>query len=346
MTSRITRWIAAILIPAAVLVACSDESAPDELVLMTHDSFALSEGTLDAFTEQTGITVIVQTAGDAGSMVNQAVLTKDNPIADVIYGIDNTFLSRAVEEGVFVPHTAAGIDAVVKGLRVEGDPVTPIDFGDVCVNYDINALDEAGVAPPTSIRDLTDPVYRGLVVVEDPAASSPGLAFLLATIATFGEDGDYPWTQYWEDLFANDVTVASDWSDAYLVEFTRAGGERPIVVSYASSPPAEVLFGELDAAPTAAVLDGCFRQIEYAGVVAGRPHTEAAAKLVDFLLTVEVQEDIPLNMFVYPANAEAQLPDVFATHTVFPPSPITVDPAAIQANRERWINEWVMIARS
>ncbi len=346
MTSRLARLILALLVPLTLLTACGGESAPDEIVLLTHDSFALSDGTLDAFTEQTGITVTVQTAGDAGSMVNQAILTKDNPIADVIYGIDNTFLSRAVDEGLFVPHTAAAIRSVAEGLRVDGDPVTPIDFGDVCVNYDIEALAVAGIDAPSSLRDLTDPQYRGMVVVEDPAVSSPGLAFLMATIATFGEDGDYPWSQYWADLFANDVAVASDWSDAYLVQFTRAGGDRPIVVSYASSPPAEVLFGELDAAPTAAVADGCFRQVEYAGVVAGRPHTDAAAQLVDFLLSTPVQEDIPLNMFVYPANTEAALPEVFATYTVFPPAPITIDPDVIQANRERWINEWVAIARA
>lgn len=334
------------LVLALAGTGCSSTSQPDQIVLVTHDSFALAPGTLDRFTESTGIEVVVQTAGDAGSMVNQAVLTKDNPIGDVMYGVDNTFLSRAIEEGVFEPHVAADIDTVPASLRVDGDIVTPIDFGDVCVNYDIDALEAMGLEPPSNLSDLTDDRFDGLLVVEDPATSSPGLAFLMATIDAFGEDGDHDWHDYWRDLFDNDVSVASDWTQAYSVEFTRAGGDRPLVVSYASSPPFEVLFGELAKAPTGVVLDGCFRQVEYAGILAGTDAPEAAGELIDFLLTTEVQEDIPLNMFVYPANAQATLPPVLVEFSALPEHPAQIDPATIEANRERWIDEWTAIARS
>lgn len=279
-------------------------------------------------------------------MVNQAILTKDNPIADVMYGIDNTFLSRALAEDVFLPHEAAGISSVSPLIRVEGDFATPIDFGDVCVNYDIAALEAAGTPPPTSLEDLIDPAYADLLVVQDPATSSPGLAFLLATIAAYPEGGPYDWTDYWTDLFANGVSVAGDWSDAYYTQFTRAGGDRPLVVSYASSPPAEVIFGEVDEAPTAVMTVGCFRQIEFAGVLRGTPNEEAAKELVDFLLSIRVQEDLPLNMFVYPTNEQAALPAVFLDHTTFPENPVIMDPQTIDANREEWIRTWTTIARS
>lgn len=348
--TRIPARLGTLIATLALIVfaaGCSPTSgAPEQLVLVTHDSFALSEGTLERFTEETGIEIVQRPAGDAGSMVNQAVLTKDNPIGDVMYGIDNTFLSRAVAEGVFLPHTASDIGSVPDSLRVADDVVTPINFGDVCLNYDLEALEGLGLEPPSGLTDLAAAAYADLLVVQDPATSSPGLAFLLATIAAFGEGGDYDWQDYWSDLFDNGVSVAGDWTQAYSVEFTRAGGDRPLVVSYASSPPFEVLFGELTEAPTGVMLDGCFRQVEYAGILSGTDHPEAAGRLVDYLLTTPVQEDIPLNMFVYPANADAELPPTLLEFSVLPEAPVEIDPAEIDANREAWIREWTALARS
>jgi len=335
-----------VVVIAALAIGCESTSDRNELVLLTHESFALSDETLATFTSETGIDVVVETAGDAGSMVNQAILTKDNPIADVLYGVDTTFLSRAIDEGIFIPHVAVGIDDVDASFRIDGDVATPIDYGDVCINYDIAALEGLGVPPPSTIADLTADPYRDLLVVENPATSSPGLAFLLATIAIYPEGTSYDWRAYWQDLFANGVSISSDWTDAYSNQFSASGGSRPLVVSYASSPPAEVLFGNLGAAPTAVMTDGCFRQIEYAGVLDGTPHRAEAGKLVDFLLSRKVQEDIPLNMFVYPVNPDAQLPDVFETYTAFPEAPITMAPEMIDQNRERWIEEWTTLARS
>lgn len=341
--------IVAVLVFALFAAGCaSSDTAPDEIVLMTHDSFAVSDGILERFTEETGITVTVLRSADAGTMVSQAILTKDDPVADVMYGIDNTFLSRALDHDLFVPHAAAGIDTVPTDLRVPGDPVTPIDFGDVCLNTDPEGLAAAGVPAPKSLADLADPVYSGMLVVEDPSTSSPGLAFLLSTIATFGENGDYPWQAFWTDLVANDVRIVSGWDQAYYGEFSGGSGEgdRPIVVSYATSPVAEVYFGDLDEAPTGIVDDGCFRQVEYAGVLAGTPSESAAAQLVDFLLDDRAfQEDIPLNMFVFPANSTVSLPDVFVEHGVVPTDPIVMDPTTIGANREGWLAAWSTVVR-
>jgi thiamine transport system substrate-binding protein len=342
------RTLAALLAATMLVAACTD-SAPDssEVALLTHDSFLVSDGVLEQFTEETGITVTVLRSGDAGAMVNQAILTKDNPIADVLYGIDNTFLSRALDEELFVPYRAAGIDRVPAALQVEDDQVTPIDFGDVCLNTDLSGLAGIELPAPVSLIDLTDPAYRGLLVVQDPSTSSPGLAFLLATIETFGEEGDYSWQDYWADLVANDVLITQGWEEAYNLEFSGGSGTgtRPLVVSYASSPPAEVFYGDLDEAPTGVVTAGCFRQIEYAGILAGASNEPAARRLVDYLLSVPFQEDIPLNMFVFPANEEARLPEVFIEHATLPADPLTMAPERIDANRERWIDEWVQIVR-
>lgn len=339
------------LIVAAVALAMTGCSSGDaetnELVLMTHGSFAVSDGVLETFTDETGITVSVLQSADAGAMVSQAILTKDNPVADVIYGIDNTFLSRAVDEDLFIPHQASAIDTVPRDLWVEGDAVTPIDFGDVCLNLDPGGLADLGLETPDQLMDLTDAAYRGTVVVEDPSTSSPGLAFLLATIDTFGEDGDYPWQAYWQDLVENDVRIVPGWDQAYYGEFSGGSGEgdRPVVVSYATSPVAEVYFGDLATAPTTILEDGCFRQVEYAGILSGTKAEKAAGQLIDFLLERTFQQDLPLNMFVFPANADTPLPDVFVEYAVIPTDSRVMDPAWIDENRERWLAEWAAVVR-
>ncbi len=347
---KITRIAAAALTATTLLAACGDSTTekPDAIVLLTHDSFAVSDGILGQFEAETGVAVQVLRAGDAGTMVGQAILTKDSPVADVMYGIDNTFLSRALTGGIFLPYRAVDADRLHAGLAVD-ERVTPIDFGDVCLNYDKAALETADLPAPTGLLDLTDEAYRGQLVVENPATSSPGLAFLLATIATFPEDAEYSWRQFWADLRDNDVLVVRDWNTAYYSEFAGGGsGTRPLVVSYASSPPAGVIFSDPrpDVAPTGVVLAGCFRQIEYAGVLAGTKAEPWAQALIDFMLTTTFQEDMPLNMFVFPARADAALPPEFLEHTQIPETPASLPPDVIDAGRERWIEEWTEIMRS
>ena len=347
MAPRIPTVLLAVALTACTTAATSSttggEARPDTLTIMAHDSFAggVTDETFAPFTEETGIEVEVLPAGDAGAMVSQAILTKDNPVADVLFGIDDTFLSRGLAADLFVPYTSPLLESVPDELELDPEHrVTPIDFGDVCLNYDKAAF--VDIAPPADLDALTDPAYAGMLVAESPATSSPGLAFLLATIAAYGEDG---WQEYWRELVANDVAVVADWDTAYYSEFTRYGGDRPIVVSYASSPPAEVLFSEepLDEAPTGVVAEGCYRQIEFAGVLAGTEYPEAAGRLIDYLLSIEVQETVPLTWFVFPANEEAALPREFVEYTAVPENPLGLDPADIDANRERWITEWTDI---
>lgn len=347
---RILRQLATVVAAGSLLsaAACGDTTAnkagePVTLRLLTHDSFALSEGVLDAFTEETGIEVELIQGGDAGTVVNQAILTKGNPQADVLFGIDSTFLSRALGEDLFLAHEAAGLDQVDESFLLDPQHrVTPIDYGDVCLNYDKAYFADAQLPVPETLEDLLEPAYKDLLVVEDPATSSPGLAFLLATIDALGEDG---WQQWWSGLRANGVQVASGWEDAYYGKFSGGStseGTRPLVVSYASSPVAEVVYADppITEAPTGVITAGCYRQVEAAGILAGTDHAAEAGLLIDFLLSPAVQADVPLSMFVYPVRGDVDLPAVFAQHTVAPDQPLTIAPEDIAANREGWIDTW------
>lgn len=335
-----------VLLLLSLLVAPAALAQENILIVVAHDSFAYSEEVMAAFEAETGITVRVLRAGDAGTMINQSILSKENPLGDVMFGVDNTFLTRALNADLFSPYESPALANIPKEFILDPEHrVTPVDFGDVCLNYDTAFFAKNDIPLPTSLIDLTDPQYRSLLVVENPATSSPGLAFLAATVSVFGENDDYTYVNFWEDLVANDVYVSDGWSDAYYAQFSGASdGTRPLVVSYASSPPAEVYFAETppETAPTGSITDDdtCFRQIEFAGVLNGAQNPEAAQQFIDFLLSIEFQEDMPLQMFVFPVNPDAELPEVFQEYASIPENPVEVSIDEIDSNREQWIQTW------
>lgn len=340
--------VAAVVAVLALAAACGDgdgddaDGGPVTVTLVTHDSFAVDDAVLAAFTEATGIEVRLLQGGDTGQVVNQAILTKDRPQGDVLFGVDTTFLSRALDEGLFEPYEPAALADVPD--RFELDPehrVTPIDHGEVCLNYDVAWFEERGVPVPSGLGDLTEDPYRDLLVVQNPATSSPGLAFVLATVAEFGEDG---WLRYWEELRDNGVLVTDSWEEAFGSEFSAGGGrgERPVVVSYASSPPAAVHFADPrpTTSPIGVVTESCFEQVEFAGVLAGTDHPAEARAVVDLLLSEEFQEGVPLGMFVFPVRDDVRLPDVFTRFAEVPDDPLSLPVEEIGAGRERWIDAW------
>lgn len=335
---------------AGLLAACGGKPAePATLTVMTHDSFSISEEIIAAFEEEQGAVVVLLPSGDTGAALNQAILAKDNPLADVFFGVDNSFMSRALAAEIFEPYESPALVDVTPALILDNSyRLLPVDYGDVCLNYDKAWFAESGLALPASLADLTDAAYRDLLVVENPATSSPGLAFMLATIAEFGTEGDYDFLDYWADLRANGVLVTNGWEDAYYGQFTAAGdGERPLVVSYASSPPAEFIYADPPAAeaPSASLVAPgmCFRQVEFVGILKGTKNRELAEAWVDFMLSRPFQEDIPLNMFVFPANEQAALPEAFVDWAQVPGVTAVVDPAQIDANREAWIEAWTEV---
>ena len=317
------------------------------LRVMTHESFDLSRDVVDSFTEETGIEVEFLPAGDAGEVVSRAILTAGRPIADVLFGVDNNLMVRAFEAQIFEPYRSPLLDEVPEQFHLDPEyRVTPIDVGYVNFNVDLGWFAENDLEPPATLEDLLAEEYRGLTIVLDPATSSPGLAFMLTTIDRFGEEG---WLQYWQELTANDVLVQGGWSDAYYTTFSRYGGSRPIVLSYATSPAAEVMFAEeeLASAPTGNLLcEGCaYQQVEAAGILRGSSQVEEAQAFIDFLLSLEVQEDIPAVMFVYPVRADAELPYEFEE---FAREPTQTETASlpgeeVEANLDRWLDQWTQV---
>jgi thiamine transport system substrate-binding protein len=309
---------------------------------MVHDSFSVSEELILSFQEENKVELKFIEAGDTGTAVNKAILSRNAPLADIFYGLDNTFLSRALDEDIFEPYESPLLLEIPDTFKL--DPlynVLPVDFGDICLNIDNVYFMNQGIAPPKKLQDLLNPEYKELLVVENPATSSPGLGFLFATIGVFGDPG---YLEFWEGLVKNQVKVVNDWETAYYNEFSRWGGSRPIVVSYGSSPPFEVIFSEepMEEPPTSALTSdaSCFRQIEFVGILKGTKNRKIAEKFVDFMLSPEFQEDIPLQMFVFPVNRNAILDETFVKYLTTPDETAFIKPSDISENRETWIEAW------
>ncbi|MFF5142575.1 thiamine ABC transporter substrate binding subunit [Streptomyces sp. NPDC013157] len=345
---------AAVGLGLVTLSACSSSSGSDAdsktVTLVSHDSWAVSKNVLQDFEKQSGYKVRVLKDGDAGQAVNKAILTKDNPQGDVFFGVDNTLLSRALDNGLFQPYEAKGLGTVGTAYQLDADRhrVTPIDYGDICVNYDKAYFSKHKLTPPTSYADLVKPQYKNLLVTENASTSSPGLGFLLGSAAQYGDDG---WQDYWKKLKANGVKVVDGWEQAYDEEFSgsaggkKAGGDRPLVVSYASSPPAEVIYADPkpSTAPTGVATGTCFRQIEFAGLLSNAGNTKGGKALIDFLVSREFQEDMPLNMFVYPVVKGASVPAEFTKYGPAAQDPETMAPDEIAANRDQWVKTWTSL---
>ncbi|MEV7793736.1 thiamine ABC transporter substrate-binding protein [Streptomyces sp. NPDC087512] len=339
------------------LAACGSSGGGDEgsggsktVTLVSHDSWAASKNVIADFEKSSGYKVKVLEDGDAGQAVNKAILTKDNPQGDVFFGVDNTLLSRALDNGLFQSYEPKGSDLILPEYRADQDKhrVTPIDTGDICVNYDKAYFDKHELTPPDSFDDLVKPEYKNLLVTENAGSSSPGLGFLLGTAAHYGDAG---WEGYWKKLKANGVRVVDSWEQAYNEEFSgssggkKAGGDRPLVVSYASSPPAEVIYADPKpaTAPTGVATGTCFRQVEYAGLLSNAKNPEGGKALLDFLVSKEFQDDMPLNMFVYPVREGAQVPPEFRKFGPQAENPQTLAPKKIADNRDQWVKSWTSL---
>ena len=342
------------LFVSLLLTACTTTASPTKvpgelttLTVMTHDSFSVSQQVLSAFETSNNIKVNFFKGGDTGATLNRLILESlsgRTPSADVFFGLDNTFLSRALEQDLLEPYNAPQLAKIPAEFKLDPENrALPVDYGDVCINYDKAWFKQNDLPIPTSLADLTDPQYANLLVVENPATSSPGLAFMLATIAEFGEDG---WLEWWQAMKTNGVQITSDWETAYYTYFSGSSGRgaQPMVVSYASSPAAEFIYAETDLSesPTASLIGPgmCWRQIEFAGILKGTKNRAAAEKFIDFLLSQPFQEDVPMQMFVFPVLPEAVIPEAFQKTVESPEQPASLAPELIASKRDAWINAW------
>lgn len=342
------------LFVSLLLTACTTTASPTKvpgelttLTVMTHDSFSVSQEVLSAFETSNNIKVNFVKGGDTGATLNRLILgslSDSTPGADVFFGLDNTFLSRALEQDLLEPYNAPQLAKIPAEFKLDPENrALPVDYGDVCINYDKAWFKQNDLPIPTSLADLTDPQYANLLVVENPATSSPGLAFMLATIAEFGEDG---WLEWWQAMKTNGVQITSDWETAYYTYFSGSSGRgaQPMVVSYASSPAAEFIYAEteLSESPTASLTGAgmCWRQIEFAGILKGTKNRAAAEKFIDFLLSQPFQEDVPMQMFVFPVLPEAVIPEAFQKTVESPEQPASLAPELIASKRDAWINAW------
>jgi thiamine transport system substrate-binding protein len=329
----------AIAVAGCSLVGASDKpEGSKDVVLVTHDSFVLPKPLIARFEQQSGYHLVVHAAGDGGTLTNKLVLTQGNPTGDVAFGVDNTFASRALGAGVFAKSDVQ-LPPGAEQYAVPGDDgrLAPVDNGNVCVNIDTGWFGDHHVAPPRTLDDLVKPAYDGLIAVPGATTSSTGLAFLLGTIGKYG-DG---WSSWWTSLVDGGATITDGWTQAYETDFTQGGGDGkdPIVVSYDSSPAFTVPKGG-NTSTTKALLDTCFRQVEYAGVLTGAADPVGAKAFVEFLLSPAVQKALPDAMYVFPVRRGTPLPADWARFAVQPKHPYAVSPAEIAAHRDDWLREW------
>jgi thiamine transport system substrate-binding protein len=329
---------------AGTSYAATRASESKDVVLVTHDSFAISKTVKAAFEQQTGLKLRILQTGDAGAALNRALLTAGTPEGDVFFGVDNNLLTRALDANLLVPYTPPALGTVDPRYELDQTHrLTPIDHSEVCLGYDRAWFARHKMAPPRSLGQIVK--YGKLLVVENPATSTPGLAFMLATIARFNPYNG--WATIWSELRGK-VLVTSGWDEAYNARFSGSSshkGSRPIVVSYSTDPAAEVYFAgkPLRQSPVAVVPDSCFRQIEFAGVLRGARNPDGARKLIDFFLSPQFQAGMPLTMFVLPTRRGVPLPVVFRKFAPPITQPLQLPAKTIGAQRDRWIKEWTEI---
>ena len=346
MTYRHEAFLTLVVVVAALgLAGCGSAESPKDVVLVTHDSFVVSKSVREEFERETGLRWRILQSGDAGEALTKALLTAGNPEGDVFFGVDNDLLSRALAGNVFDTYTPPQLGRVDPRYDLDPDHhVVPVDHSEVCAIYDRTWFTSRHLVPPRHLTDLVLRRYRGLTVVENPATSTPGLAFLLATVAHYG---DFSWHTFWEELRADKVLVTDGWEEAYNARFTggSAHGTYPIVVSYSTDPAAAVYFAgrKIERSPVAVIPDTCFRQIEFAGILRGARNSKGARKLIDFLLSERFQAGMPLTMFVLPARTRVPLPPVFRRFAPTISHPLELPAAKIGANRDRWVREWTDI---
>lgn len=330
LKQKLSRLLASMLLTMTTAVSAFSQ----DLVVYTYDSFNTEWGpgpvVFKAFEEHCSCTVQVIAPGDSGSVLSRTILEKANPKADVLLGVNDSELAKSFRYDLWEPYRSPNLDRVPEELRLDSEHrVTPFDYGYIAFVYDSERLS----SPPKNLADLTDSRFEGKVVIESPKTSSPGLSMLHWTIAVYGEDG---YLDYWDRLRPNLLTITDGWSSAYGM-FTK--GEVPIVLSYVTSPAYHLEYEQTERYKALDFPEGMFRQVEFAGILKGAKNLERAQEFIDFMLTSDFQDVIPLTNWMYPVAPEKALPDSYQA-AVRPGKTLTLSPEKIELNNERWLRNW------
>ncbi len=331
-----------VLVVTALLLTCWGAFSQDTLTVLTYDSFAVSSDLVEAFEAENNVKLQFLTAGSGGEIVARAILTADEPIADVLIGFDYTQFSKIFAKDVLLSYESPELKNIPDSYKLDSENrALPFNFGEICINYDKKYFEEHNLAVPASLDDLVKPEYKGLLVTQDPSSSNTGIGFLITTIAKYGEDG---FAEYWKQLVDNGLVIGSSWSSTYYTNFSAASGngEQPMVVSYTTSPAAEFIYSETGEAPTDSIVnDGmCYRSIEFCGILNNTKNPELAQKFIDTFIGKEWQEDLPMQMFVYPVNELAELPEEFELYGKPAENPVIMDTDTLAEKHDEWIRIW------
>jgi thiamine transport system substrate-binding protein len=307
-----------------------------DLTIYAYDSFVSEWGpagtVIPKFELKYGLTVEIISVGDAGQVLNRAILEKKKPKADIVLGIDNNLLSKALDEGIFETYISPNLRYIPDELIFDKTHhITPFDHGYFAVVYDSVKLKN----PPGSLEDLKRPEYRKKIILQDPRTSSPGLGFLLWTIAVYGEK----YLHYWEELKPNILTITEGWDTAYGL-FT--SGEAPMVLSYTTSPAYHVEYENTTRYRAALFEEGNYLQIEGMGILKDAKNKTGARQFIDFILTADFQEEIPLTNWMFPVNPQVKLPESFG-YAPAPETVLSIDTFKIKENQKRWVDEWLKV---
>lgn len=326
------------------LLAPANARARQRLVVYTYDSFASgpAQAIKDGFEAlYPDVEVVFLAPGSAGETLARVIaeLNAGGTDADVLVGISDTQLPRAIDHGVFMKLDRSLLPNLAKvPAHLDFDDtghVVPFDHGYVTIIYDSRVLGEADL--PQTLEDLTDPRFRGKLIAMDPRTSSVGHAFLMWTIAEYGDPG---YLEFWERLLPSLLTITGGWSAAYS---QYEAGEAPMMVSYSTDTAAGIYYAGSDHSRILTPKGQAYQQIEAAGIVAGTDVPELAHRFLDYLLSEEVQSLIPTNNWMFPVNAQTPLPDFFAEYAVIPENPVRLDPRLIEENEQRWLREWARL---
>lgn len=337
-------------------LVCNDgEDTGDDCVLtiVTYDIIAITDDVLNEFTNQTGVQVEMIRTDDAGGILEHLLLTKDNPQADLALGLDNTYLQTAFQFDLLAEHGAQipVLDSKAT-IPYNGNKAVPFDQGYICLNADTQALSENHISFPTTLEELTAPDWKGKTAFPSPVTSSPGRAFMVASIDYFEQQSSNTTAfDWWADMADNDAIFTTGWTEAYETHYTGGYGiwneghigDAWLTVSYCHSPGVEALYGGNSTISAAVDIDfASFSQVEYAAPVNGGGSKNAVNAFIEFLLTDEVNTNMPENNLMYSVLEGKDLPETngYRYHSPVPSQPSTIEMDRIGQEMDDWLKDW------